>query len=108
MDSTDKAIIKYDPLQRYLMEISRYKLLTRDEEIELVRAPGPAPDVARSGRHRDAGYRGTDLVPGGEVADGQSFPFARRYIGGMDDHACVLSARLCGTRARAVQLRQQF
>ena len=33
--SSDKALIKYDPLQRYLKEISAYKLLTREEEIEL-------------------------------------------------------------------------
>jgi len=33
--SIDKALIKYDPLQRYLMEISQYKLLTREEEIHL-------------------------------------------------------------------------
>jgi RNA polymerase sigma-32 factor len=32
--SHDKALIKYDPLQRYLTEISRYRLLTRDEEKE--------------------------------------------------------------------------
>ncbi len=31
----DKSLVKYDPLQRYLMEISKYKLLTRDEEIRL-------------------------------------------------------------------------
>ncbi|MBF0451739.1 MAG: RNA polymerase factor sigma-32 [Candidatus Magnetomorum sp.] len=31
----DTALVKYDPLQRYLLEISRYELLTRDEEIEL-------------------------------------------------------------------------
>jgi RNA polymerase sigma-32 factor len=31
----DKALVKYDPLQRYLKEISTYKLLTREEEIEL-------------------------------------------------------------------------
>ncbi len=35
--STDKALIKYDPLQRYLMEISQYKLLTREEEIRLAK-----------------------------------------------------------------------
>jgi len=28
----DKAIVKYDPLQRYLAEISKYKLLTREQE----------------------------------------------------------------------------
>ena len=33
--TADKALVKYDPLQRYLMEISKYKLLTRDQEIEL-------------------------------------------------------------------------
>lgn len=31
-DASDKALIKFDPLQRYLSEISNYKLLTRDEE----------------------------------------------------------------------------
>jgi len=30
----DKAIVKYDPLQRYLSEISNYKLLTREQEKE--------------------------------------------------------------------------
>jgi RNA polymerase sigma-32 factor len=33
--TADKSIIKFDPLQRYLSEVSRYKLLTRDEEREL-------------------------------------------------------------------------
>ncbi len=32
-----KSLVKYDPLQRYLAEISRYRLLTREEEIELGR-----------------------------------------------------------------------
>lgn len=32
-----KALTKFDPLQRYLTEISRYRLLTREEEIELGR-----------------------------------------------------------------------
>jgi RNA polymerase sigma-32 factor len=32
---SDKALVKYDPLQRYLTEISQYKLLTREEEKEL-------------------------------------------------------------------------
>ena len=31
----DNALVKFDPLQRYLTEISSYKLLTRDEEREL-------------------------------------------------------------------------
>jgi RNA polymerase sigma-32 factor len=30
--SADKALVKFDPLQRYLAEISNYRLLTRDEE----------------------------------------------------------------------------
>ena len=33
--SSDTALVKYDPLQRYLSEISRHKLLTREEEIKL-------------------------------------------------------------------------
>jgi RNA polymerase sigma-32 factor len=33
-ESFDKSLVKFDPLQRYLAEISRYKLLTREEEIE--------------------------------------------------------------------------
>lgn len=33
--SSDSALVKFDPLQRYLMEISQYKLLTREQEIEL-------------------------------------------------------------------------
>ena len=32
---SDKALVKFDPLQRYLSEISKYKLLTREEEKEL-------------------------------------------------------------------------
>ncbi|RJR18330.1 MAG: sigma-70 family RNA polymerase sigma factor [Desulfobacteraceae bacterium] len=31
----NRAVIPYDPLQIYLMEIKRYKLLTREEEMEL-------------------------------------------------------------------------
>jgi RNA polymerase sigma-32 factor len=31
-DSSDKALVKFDPLQRYLSEISKYRLLTREEE----------------------------------------------------------------------------
>ena len=33
-EKADKAIVKYDPLQRYLAEISNYKLLTRKQEKE--------------------------------------------------------------------------
>jgi RNA polymerase sigma-32 factor len=33
-DSSDKALVKFDPLQRYLSEISKYRLLTREEERE--------------------------------------------------------------------------
>jgi RNA polymerase sigma-32 factor len=33
--TTQKETVKFDPLQRYLMEIGDYKLLTRQEEIEL-------------------------------------------------------------------------
>jgi RNA polymerase sigma-32 factor len=33
--SSDKALIRFDPLQRYLTEISQYKLLTREREREL-------------------------------------------------------------------------
>ncbi len=35
--SEQTSLVPYDPLQRYLNEISRYKLLTREEEIELGR-----------------------------------------------------------------------
>lgn len=31
----DKTVIKFDPLQRYLSEISQYRLLTREEEVVL-------------------------------------------------------------------------
>ena len=34
---SQKAVVKYDPLQRYLMEISKYRLLTRDEEKTLAK-----------------------------------------------------------------------
>lgn len=34
---SNKSLAKFDPLQRYLSEISRYRLLTREEEIELGR-----------------------------------------------------------------------
>ena len=32
--TADKALVKFDPLQRYLTEISQYKLLTREQERE--------------------------------------------------------------------------
>ena len=35
--ASDTALVKYDPLQRYLMEISQHKLLTREEEIEFAK-----------------------------------------------------------------------
>lgn len=31
----DKALVPYDPLQLYLLEIKKYKLLTKEEEVEL-------------------------------------------------------------------------
>ena len=34
-DPSDKSLVKFDPLQRYLMEISQHKLLTREQEKEL-------------------------------------------------------------------------
>ena len=34
-DASGKALVPYDPLQRYLMEIRRYPLLTREEEHRL-------------------------------------------------------------------------
>ncbi len=34
-ESDDKALVKYDPLQRYLAEVNHYRLLTRDEERDL-------------------------------------------------------------------------
>ncbi len=35
--SSQTSLVPYDPLQRYLNEVSRYRLLTREEEIELGR-----------------------------------------------------------------------
>ena len=35
--SSRTSLVPYDPLQRYLNEVSRYRLLTREEEIELGR-----------------------------------------------------------------------
>ncbi len=45
----DKAVVKFDPLQRYLAEVSRYRLLTREEEWELARR-------VREEGDRDAAY----------------------------------------------------
>jgi len=45
---TDKSVVKFDPLQRYLSEISQYRLLTREEEVtlgKLVQEEGD-PDAA--------------------------------------------------------------
>jgi RNA polymerase sigma-32 factor len=36
-EGSQKAVVKYDPLQRYLTEISQYRLLTRDEERALAK-----------------------------------------------------------------------
>ncbi|RJQ77348.1 MAG: sigma-70 family RNA polymerase sigma factor [Desulfobacteraceae bacterium] len=36
-ETTGRSLAKFDPLQRYLSEISRYRLLTREEEVELGR-----------------------------------------------------------------------
>jgi RNA polymerase sigma-32 factor len=47
--SSDTALIKYDPLQRYLREISQYRLLTREEEKEYARRVQETGD-------RDAAY----------------------------------------------------
>ncbi|RJP83630.1 MAG: sigma-70 family RNA polymerase sigma factor [Desulfobacteraceae bacterium] len=33
--ASEKSLVKYDPLQRYLSEISRYDLLTREQEVSL-------------------------------------------------------------------------
>lgn len=46
----DKSLVKYDPLQRYLSEISQYSLLTRDEEKDLGRKVQEEED-------QDAAYR---------------------------------------------------
>lgn len=35
MTGSGKSLVGYDPLQRYLSEISQYRLLTREEEVEL-------------------------------------------------------------------------
>ena len=56
--SSDKALVKFDPLQRYLTEISNYKLLTREQEKELgiqVREHG---DERGGGQSRHCGRAG--------------------------------------------------
>ncbi len=45
--TSDKAVVKYDPLQRYLSEISRYNLLTREEEVELAARIKKGDEAAR-------------------------------------------------------------
>ncbi|UCD88353.1 MAG: RNA polymerase factor sigma-32 [Desulfobacterales bacterium] len=47
---TDSALVKFDPLQRYLQELSQYELLTKEEEKEL------AIQVREKG-DREAAYR---------------------------------------------------
>ena len=48
--TSDKALVKFDPLQRYLTEISSYKLLTREQEKEL-------GILVREHEDKDAAYR---------------------------------------------------
>lgn len=48
--SSSSSIARYDPLQRYLQEISQYELLTREEEITLAIR-------VREGGDREAAYR---------------------------------------------------
>ncbi|MFP4039413.1 MAG: RNA polymerase sigma factor RpoD/SigA [Desulfosudaceae bacterium] len=42
--SQQRGLVKHDPLQRYLKEVSRYSLLTREQEIELGRRIQEAGD----------------------------------------------------------------
>ncbi|MDL2275454.1 RNA polymerase factor sigma-32 [Desulfosarcina sp. OttesenSCG-928-G10] len=46
----EKSVVRYDPLQRYLAEISRYRLLTREEEVSLGKQVQEQDD-------QDAAYR---------------------------------------------------
>jgi len=48
--SEDRALVPYDPLQFYLLEIKRYKLLTKEEEVELA-------TKVREYNDQDAAYR---------------------------------------------------
>ncbi len=48
-NNNDKALVKFDPLQRYLSEVNYYKLLTRDEEREFALRAWEADD-------KDAAY----------------------------------------------------
>jgi RNA polymerase sigma-32 factor len=48
--SEDRALVPYDPLQFYLMEIKRYNLLTKEEEVELA-------TKVKEHNDKDAAYR---------------------------------------------------
>lgn len=50
IQTTQKALTPYDPLQRYLLETKKYKLLTRAEEIELAKR-------VREDHDEEAAYR---------------------------------------------------
>jgi RNA polymerase sigma-32 factor len=46
----ERALVAYDPLQMYLMEIKNYRLLTREEEVELAA-------LVREKKDKNAAYR---------------------------------------------------